>query len=253
MKTVQKFGPLPILALCLGLGAAGMYLRTLMLAGQQWAYPCLWAVSLVGMAALACICLFMGKRKKMEKNLPASLPASGVMFLGAGGVFVSFLMLLLGTPDLFDTVVYAMGLLGAICLGIQAYLRAGGKGSTPAGVVVTLALAASHLARFRHWSSDPLLGDYCFQLLAGVFAMLATYNLAGFPIEKGHRRITLFYTHIAAMFCIISLPDAGLDNRLYYGGLALWLLAGSCTRKKPTAPRRKLGGGHVEEEQDEEE
>ncbi len=252
MKTVQKFGPLPILALCLGLGAAGLYLRTLMLDGQQWAYPCLWAIALVGMVALACICLFMGKRKKLEKNFPADLPACVGMFLGAGAVGVSFLMILLGAPDLFDTVVCALGLAGAICLGVQAYLRTVGKVSAPAGMVASLALAASHLARFRHWSSDPLLGDYCFQLLAGVFAMLATYNLAGFPFGNGRRRLSLFYTHTASLFCIISLADAGIDNKLFYGGLALWLLAGSCTRKKPAAPRRKLGGGHVEEEPDEE-
>lgn len=247
MKTVQKFGAVPILALTLGLGVAGLYLRVLMLGGQKWAYPALWVISVVAIAALAGISVLMGKRNEPEKNFSKDLPAGWIMLLGAGMAFVSHLMTLLNTPDLFDTAAAALGLVGAVCLGLQGRLRMDGKVSAPAGMVAALSLAVCHLSSFRHWSSDPLLGDYCFRLLAGVFAMLATYNLAGFPLGLGKRRLSLFYTHCAMVFCLISLADSGVGSKLFYGGVALWLLAGSCTRKMPASPRRKLGGGYVEE------
>ena len=224
-QSAQKFGPLPLLTLSLGLGGVGLYLRTLMLNGQQWAYPGLWVLS---------------------------VPAAVAMFLGAGAVFSSFLILLLGATDAFNIALYTLGLVGSVAMGIQAGYRYKGKVSAPAVMVATLALAGGLLVRFRLWSKDPLLGDYCFQLFAGVLGMLAVFNLTGFAFDKGRRKITLFYSHAAIMLCLISLPDSGLENKLFYGGLTLWLLAGCCTRKKPAAPRRKLGGGLVEEEQPEE-
>ena len=251
-QSAQKFGPLPLLTLSLGLGGVGLYLRTLMLNGQQWAYPGLWVLTVVGIALMAGICCFMGKRPKQERNFSASVPAAVAMFLGAGAVFSSFLILLLGATDAFNIALYTLGLVGSVAMGIQAGYRYKGNVSAPAVMVATLALAGGLLVRFRLWSKDPLLGDYCFQLFAGVLGMLAVFNLTGFAFDKGRRKITLFYSHAAIMLCLISLPDSGLEIKLFYGGLALWLLAGCCTRKKPAAPRRKLGGGLVEEEQPEE-
>lgn len=252
MKHEQKFGPLPILTVCLGLGAVGLALRFFMLDGHEWAYPCLWIVSLVGLVSLVLICRYMGKRKRMEKNFPADPLAGMGTILGAGLLFASSLITMMGQPDVFDAVTAALGMVGAVCLGIQAKLRREGSASALAGMVLTLSLSAHLVSSFRHWSSDPLLGDYCFQLLASVFAMLAAYGLAGFPLGKGRRRLTLFYTHAAILFCLISLADGGVENRLFYGGIALWLLMGGCTRKQPAGPRRKLGGGHVEEDDEEE-
>ena len=93
--------------------------------------------------------------------------------------------------------------------------------------------AVDLISRFRHWSSDPLLGDYCFKLLACVCVMLAAYHMAGFPLNQGNRGRTIYFTMTGLYFCFLSLGDGGLMEGLFYGGLALWLLLGGCTLQKP--------------------
>lgn len=255
----QKIGPLPLPLLTLAGGVVGFFLRQRMLTvgydakGVQlagsWPYIGLWVLTSVVLAALAALCLYMGDRSSYEENFKPS-PVAGGCAIGAGAaLFACSVIQLLDKPDVFSVIVNVLGLGGASALAMNGYLRLSGKSSAPAGMLVSLYLAAWLVARFRGWSTDPLLGDYCFELLACVFAMLAAYQLAGFPIGKGRRRASLFCSMAAVYFCLISLADPDWAGRLFFLAVALWLFTGSCTLNKPAPRRRKLGGGFVEPEE----
>ena len=254
MKTMkdQKFGPLPVLLLTLAGGIVGFFLRLRMLAvgydaqGVQipgsWPFVALWILSGVVVLGLVLICLGMGNRAGLEENFKAASAPGVCMMLSAAALFVCALVQLLDKPDLFTTLVSILGLGGASALAYSGYLRLSGKASGPAGMLVCLYLAALLICRFRGWSADPLLGDYCFELLAVVASMVAAYQLAGFPLGKGRRRASIFCSMAAVFFSCISLADSGWTNRLFFAAMILWQLTGCCSLAKPAPRRRKLGG-----------
>lgn len=216
-------------------GLAGCVLRSAMLSGASWAYAALWGLSTLVFLALIPLCAQAGTDCAMERNLPRRSIIKGILppavCTGLGGVafFVTFLVKLLeGGLDTLGLIAAVLGLFGGGCLLIQAYLRHSGKASASAAGIITIALVADLFCRFRHWSSDPLLEDYCFQLLAHVFSMLAAYYLMGFPMGKGKRRLCIFYSMIAAFFGLICLGDKDISTKLFYIGLVLWLAFGGC-------------------------
>ena len=188
------------------------------------------------------LCLGMGKRSTWRRNFKAAkIPA--VVPVGAG--LSTPLRNLLNHTDLFP--LWSMFWVWAPPLAFQGYLRVSGRASAPAGMLVCLYLAALLICRFRDWSKDPLLGDYCFELFACVFAMLAAYQLAGFPLGRGRRRRRLFFA--PWRLCISAAfrnADAGWTDRLFFAAMALWQFTGVCSLEKPVHRRRKLGGGFEE-------
>ncbi len=240
--TRDKFSPSVLLLPAILGGAFGALLRRLMLMGHPWAYPALCALSAVVIAILALSAVCLCKNSSMEATLTRQpivkgfLPPSIVMVLGAALWGVSAIMGLLSYTDVFDAVAGALGLIAAACLGVQALLRREGKSSSAAGMVITLALVVDLISRFRHWSSDPRIADYCFQLFACLFSMLAAFHLAGFPLKLGKRRTAIFTALGAGFFCLICLVDNGTDSKLHYAGLALWLLGGACSLRKAELP-----------------
>ena len=90
------------------------------------------------------------------------------------------------------------------------------------------------VSHYRHWSTDPQLQDYCFQLLAIVFLMLATYYRAAFDVDMGRRR-PLVICHLAAVyFCCLSLIDG--SSLCYYLPLIAWIFTDLCNLA-PLAPQ----------------
>ena len=251
----QTIGPMPVLGLTLVGGAVGIVLRLRMLSigydgrgiqiSNSWTYVTLWVLSGLFLLGLALLCRRMGDRAGCEENFPASPLAAVGAFLGAVGLLACSTVKLLGNPDIFDLIVNILGLAAASALAVSGYLRLSGRQSAAALMVVSLYLATWLVSQFRRWSADPQLGDYCFQLLACVFAMLASYQLAGFPLKRGRRRAALFCTMAAVFFCLISLVDGAAWP--FYAAIALWLLTGGCSLSRPAPRRRKLGGGFEEE------
>lgn len=253
----QTIGPVPVLGLTLAGGAVGIFLRLRMLSmgydGQgiqipnSWPYVTLWVLSGLFLLGLALLCRRMGDRASYEENFSASPLAAVGAFLGAVGLLACSTVKLLGNPDVFDLIVNILGLAAASALAVSGYLRLSGRQSAPALMVVSLYLATWLVSQFRRWSADPQLGDYCFQLLACVFAMLASYQLAGFPLKRGRRRAAIFCTMATVFFCLISLVDGAVWP--FYAAIALWLLTGGCSLSRPAPRRRKLGGGYAAEQE----
>lgn len=245
----QKFGPMPIPALAVGGGAAGFILRLLMLKtgydaegiqiSGSFPFVSLWILSALVLAGLAYLCLGMGRRCEYSKNFHPCLICGGCGLVAGVMLFVSRLIALLSVADSFDTIVAALGLAGGLSLCVRSALRCRGKAWLAMDMTVAMSLAAILIARFRHWTSDPLLGDYCFQLLANVCSMLAAYYLGGFCLDKGKRRISIFFSMSAVFFSMISLADGGLGNLLFNGAMILFLLSGCCSLRKPARPHRR--------------
>ena len=252
----QKFGPLPLPVLTVGGGLLGFALRLVMLKtgydqqGVQlpgnWAYMALWILSALVLGGLVYLCLHMGARAKYSENFGPS-PVAGTCAMVSGLLFfVNRLMAVLSTGDVFDIAMAALGMAGALCLCVLGALRWKGTAWLSMSMVVTLALAGDLIARFRHWSTDPMLGDYCFQLLASLFSMLAAFHLGGFILDKGRRRTSLFCSMAAVFFSMISLADGGAENLLRSIAMILWLLTGCCSLNKPARPRRRPGDSREE-------
>lgn len=253
MMKDQKFGPLPILALTLGGGLCGFALRLVMLRDMSWAFPALALVSVAVVVGLILLVRGMGKRSGLSENLPKSIPAAIGTGLGGAMLGIYFVANLPNTGDLFLTISSIVGLFGAVCLLLQAGLRLGGKSSSVASMITTLALAINLVHWFRGWSADPLLGDYCFKLMACIFSMLASFHMGGFTLQQGKRQMSIFFSMGAVYFSLVCLADPGFLSQVFFGGLAIWLLFGSVNLNKPIPPRRKLGGGYAEPQDTKEE
>lgn len=252
----QKYSPLTYLGLTLSGGLLGFFLRLLMLnAGYDetgvlirghWTYTALWILSILFIAALTYVCLGMGSRKEIEENFPPSLPAAAGTILGAGCLFLVSLMGLLEDGVTMDRLTYGLGIGASMALAYEGLLRKDGKSSLWPCMAVSVFAALYLIAKFRLWSNDPLLGDYCFRVIACVAAMLAAFQLCSFSIGRGKRRASLFWTGACVFFCMMSLADGGLERIAYFGGMTVWQLLACCTPAKPRGPRRVLGGGTEE-------
>ena len=102
-----------------------------------------------------------------------------------------------------------LGFLAAGCMAAFALLRMSGK--KPSAVfymAVSVYLVVRLILNFQSWNTDPSIHDYCFRLLAAICCMLGTYQLAGFCLDQGRRRLTLFWTLFAVVFSAMGFADA---------------------------------------------
>lgn len=233
-------------------GVFALLLRFAMLnRGADWAWPGLWVLSGLMAILLGLLAVRLNRDNDPEMNLTPGPVArkmlSPGLAMGFGGLLLgaASVIALLEYQDTLEAVAAALGVFAGGALIYGAYLRIRGKSSVWAGMLITLFLLVDLISRFRHWSSDPLLEDYCFKLLGCIFAMLGAFHLAGFPIYRGKRRLTVFFSMMAVYFQLLCLGDGGLEACLYHGGLAVWLLAGGCTlRRVRRKPAEEQGEEH---------
>ena len=227
-------GILPLIA---GVGSVAGAVLSRRLQGQKDAggllprdcgtYGALWALTLATVLALAVCAWFVGNERSLDRNYPGKKrPGLGLTLAGAAAA-VSGALGLLETGDGLHKAACVLGLgagIGLLAWGI-AWLR----GREPRGLAVLLPgfwLAASLVDQFRGWSQDPQIADYCFRLLASVWAMLGAYYLAGFPLEQGRRRRSLFFAWSGAFLCILGIAGSTGGERLQYAACAIWLIGG---------------------------
>lgn len=134
--------------------------------------------------------------------------------------------------DAMTAILPLLGLIAAVCIAAFAILRIAGK--KPSALLYMLAsvyLALRLIVCFREWTVDPSIHDYCFQLLAAICCMLGTFHLGGFCLARGKRRMTLFWTLSAVVFCGITLADTlrsgALDELLITLSLLLFMAISS--------------------------
>lgn len=118
------------------------------------------------------------------------------------------------------------GVVTAVCWVILALRRR--QGIQPHALLFMLPAlfnAVELIVRFRDWSRDPLLLDYCFDLFAAIFIMFATYHLGGFSLGRGHRRRSVFYCMGGIMFSAVAVAGNSLLTAMPLIGAVLWLMA----------------------------
>lgn len=102
-----------------------------------------------------------------------------------------------------------LGLAAAVCIGFYACRCL--RGENPSALLymcASLYLVVRLIVRFQAWNTDPSIHDYCYALLAAICTMLAAFHFAGFCLDCGKRRMTLFWQVCSVHFCCIALADA---------------------------------------------
>ena len=144
----------------------------------------------------------------------------GALLLGAGAVMI----LMRGST--VNRIVGALGVLAAAGLVIAAVGR---LSSQPPRVFPFVLAVLFYIVRlffsFRGWMLDPAILDYCFQLLAMISFMLASYFAGEYCFDKGRRRLLCFFALTGVFFGASALAGAETAELLIYGGSTLWMLA----------------------------
>lgn len=134
--------------------------------------------------------------------------------------------------EALSAILAPLGLLSAVCIAAFALLRvAEKKPSALLYMVGSIYLVVRLIVYFQEWNTDPSIHDYCFQLLAAICSMLSFFQLAGFSLDRGKRRICLFWCLSAVFFCSITAADTmahgALDEFLINGALLVSLAVNS--------------------------
>lgn len=187
-------------------------------------------LALIGISSLS-----LSQGNKYRFNFPASLSGAIGTAVAALGCAVVSIQELTVAANRVESACALLGLVSAAVLLFVGYCR--WKGSHPSFLTHTIVcvwLMLHLICLFRVWSSDPQLEDYCYPLLAIVFAMLTAYQRATFDANFGKRSTHTFFSLAGVYCCILSL--AGPENKLLYLSLGLWMFCDLC-RLTPM-PRR---------------
>ena len=234
MKQLIKPQSLPWLTLIVG--TAGLLLRFwLYTTANALGFVTRWHISailLYVLTAAILVLLFIGTRALTQANkYPFNFPASafgGIGTLAAAiAIAATSILGLSAVTDLISGLTIALGLFSAVALLFLAHARWKGlHPSTLFHIIICAYLMLRLFCMYRSWSSDPQLQDFCFQCLAMVCAMLATYHRATFDANFGQRHSFVLFSLSAVYFCFLSL--IGSDNLLFFLGVGLWLISDLC-------------------------
>ena len=224
----KKIGRLPVTLITVLAAAVALILRHMQLrtaldemgnimvgAGKG---PLTWVC--VAFVLLALVYSFLLKPgKTMEQGgeplvMVLTLCAAFLMALGSAAVWHTARVIAFG------------GLVTAVCWVIIALKRH--QKELPSAVLFMLPAlfyAIDLIVEFRDWSRDPVILDYCFELFARIAVMCATFHLGGFSLEKGRRKMTVFFCLCGVVFSATAMAGAGLSGALTAAAAALWLLA----------------------------
>lgn len=109
----------------------------------------------------------------------------------------------------------------------------GKRPSAPLSGILCLFYISMLVSNYRHWSANPQLHDYAYQLLAGVLLMMAAFHRTCCDAEILQRK-PLLLTGLGALFCCLAALGSAEMVRFYLAS-ALWA-AGSVCRPIPLPP-----------------
>lgn len=235
MNNILKPNRLPLLVT--GAGVLGLLLRLWLLstaddrgliASGHIAEMLLWSLTVLLLAVLLLGTWNLVEASKYRFNFPASLPAGIGILLAAMGIAITAVIELKNAVDSMETFTGWMGLTAALALVIAASCRwKGYHHSSLSHIAICLYLMLRLIFLYRHWSADPQLQDYCFQILAAVCLMLSAYFRAAFDANAGKRRPYAFFSLAAVYFCCLSLT--AWEHIPLYLGAGAWMLSDLCS------------------------
>ena len=217
------------LALRLWLYATGIDEKGFLKAGHP-AEILLWILSAVTVALLFWLTRPIKGQGGYRTNFPASIPGAIGCWAAAAGIFITALGELMAGSDGIAIAAGALGILCVPALIFAGYSRfTGSRSSFLLYALLCVYFIARLVCQYRQWSADPQLQDYCFQLLACVGLMLASFQRATFDVKLGKRRSYAFTGLITSYFCILSIPNC--EQKLFYIVMAAWLMTNLCSLK----------------------
>lgn len=178
--------------------------------------PLTWICLILILASAGYAFLLEPKQTLEGRSTPAMIVTLAAAFFTALGLITAWKV----SPLL------ALGsVLTAACMVILALQRR--QGTLPSAVwfmIPALVDALELIVRFRDWSRDPLLLDYCFDLFAAIFVMCATFHLGGFSLGRGHRRRCVFYCMGGVIFSAAAMAGGSVLEVMPMLGSVLWLM-----------------------------
>ncbi len=236
MKQFLKSANLP--ALVLGTGGIGLLLRVWLIHSAtdtdgflNFSHPAhilLWILTAIVLVGLFLLTKDLVAAPNYSFNFPASKISSLGIYLAAAGIgFGSFIEAFYVTAGL-EILTTITGLVATLMLVLCGYCRRRGVApSLLTHIVISIYLMLRLINYYRTWSSDPQILDYCFQLLATAFLMLATYHRASFDADTGKRRPYAFFSLSAVFFSCLSM--IGSENILFYMSACVWMITDLCS------------------------
>ena len=242
----KLLNPMSLPWVTLAAGAAGLVLRLWLLAsradetgmlapGVHPAAVLLWLLTAAMVALLWLATDRLLEGAKYRFNFPPSLQSAIGCLLGGASILVTCIIELIVYSDTLNLLTCLLGFLSAAALVYVAYCRWKGlRMNILFHGAVCLYLMLRLVGQYRHWSSDPQLLDYCFQLMATVCIMLSVYHRAAFDADSGNRRLYAVFHLGAVYFCCLSL--VGSENIVFYLGIGIWMFFDLCSLRP--MPRR---------------
>ena len=228
MKTREK-RILPALVPVLGIAAFGLRLwlyrtgidsRGLLRPGQL-SELLLWAAAALAVAAALLVSFRDRGSALWEENFAPSVAA-------AAGSIVAGLCLVLSVPGAWGggmlmavrKLLAAVASLALVWMGICRFRGRRPFFAFPAAV--TLYFAADILSRYRAWSSEPVLQEYFFAVVAALALLLYAYQLTAAAVDIGRRRVLLGAGLLGSFACFAAAAhgDAALLNL----ACGIWLI-----------------------------
>lgn len=164
---------------------------------------------------------------KYDFNFPASVIGGYGAFVAAAGIGIGSFVDIFTAADTLELIAALAGLGAAFLLVLTGFYRR--KGTAPSALIhigICVYLMLRLVCYYRHWSSDPQILDYCFQLVATACLMLVTYQRAAFDAKQGKRRPYAFFSLAAIFFSCISL--VGWSNILFFLSVIIWQITDLC-------------------------
>lgn len=244
----RKSGGVPVMIMTVILAGLGFFLRRAQL---QTAFdeiglipgskmPLIW-VSIAVVLLFAVMSFLLRKRKKYQTlSSTRMLPLAGGCLAGGLLAVGSVLMLLAGSQKM-DLLLGFSGVVAAACWIAVSVLRyRGTKAHTALYLLPTLFFVIELICRFRLWTRDPVILDYCFDLFALIAIMCALIHVAGFCLDQGARRLAVFYALCGIYFSAVSMAGAAVEVVLHYLAAVIWLLVQLWLLLRPM-PRKPRG------------
>lgn len=183
----------------------------------------LWPLTLGTVAALFFLTRKISpKVHSYVRTFPASVWGAVSTVAAAAGILYLTLPELLSPADLLARISDILGMLAAASLLFTGWARLKGfRLNALFHILVCLFFALWTMCRYRLWSGDPQMADYCFPLLANIGLMLTFYHRAAFDLRMGNRRSYQFFRLSTLFFCAAAIPAGGLC----YAAFVFWLAA----------------------------
>ena len=165
---------------------------------------------------------------KYSFNFPASDVCSYGAFVGAAGLFIASFVDIFTAIDTLETICAVAGIIAAALLAFNGICRR--RGIAPSMLIhigIGVYLMLRLVSYYRHWSADPQILDYCFQLVATASLLLSTYQRASFDAQEGQRRPYAFFCLTTIFFSCASLT--GWSNILFFLSVIIWQITDLCS------------------------